>query len=226
LGPRLALLLAPCPCSHQPRLGHPVLLPLAPHVLSMVLPLTRSCPRLLAYCGRSIIKGRVRSCRFRDEPMPTIAAHVMRELARQSPSKRKAITGGTRRTTSRRTASNDPAVLTFESLWTKHRGLRTASPPLPTWPGVIQEISAAGTHGHVLTFCPTSSWRSTCDLSSRICSAPQAYRSKAVPPGQPVPAPRLSLSLQTGAQVAQPQTSFWPDGPTLGFAARGVPPGE
>ena len=27
----------------------------------------------------------------RDEPMPTIAAHVMRKLARQSPSKRKAI---------------------------------------------------------------------------------------------------------------------------------------
>ena len=69
------------------------------------------------------------------------------------------------------------------------------SPPLPPWPGVIHGISAAVSHGHVLTFCPTSSWRSTCDLSSRICSAPQAYRSKAVPPGQPVPAPRLSLSL-------------------------------
>jgi hypothetical protein len=102
------------------------------------------------------------------------------------------------------------------------------SPPLPPWPGVIQEVSAAGTHGHVLTFCPTSSWRSTCDLSSRICSAPQAYRSKAVPPGQPVPAPRPPVSLQTGAQVAQPQTSFWPDGgrgKAAPEALRGIPHG-
>ena len=100
--------------------------------------------------------------------------------------------------------------------------------PFSTWAGVIQEVSAAGTHGHVLTFCPTSSWRSTCDLSSRICSAPQAYRPKAVPPGQPVPAPRLSLSLQTGAQVAQPQTSFWPDGgrgKAAPEALRGIPHG-
>ena len=102
------------------------------------------------------------------------------------------------------------------------------SPPLPPWPGVIHGISTASMHGHVLTFCPTSSWRSTCDLSSRICSAPQAYRSKAVPPGQPVPAPRLSLSLQTGAQVAQPQTSFWPDegrGKAAPEALRGIPHG-
>jgi hypothetical protein len=73
----------------------------------------------------------------------------------------------------------------------------------------------AGMHGHVLTFCPTSSWRSTCDLSSRICSAPQAYRSKAVPPGQPVRAPRFSLSLQnwcSGRAASNEFLARWGEG--------------
>jgi len=73
------------------------------------------------------------------------------------------------------------------------------SPPLPPWPGVIHgmidRISTAGMHGHVLTPCPTSSWRSTCDLSSRICSAPQAHRAKSVRPGQPLPATCLQRSF-------------------------------
>ena len=102
------------------------------------------------------------------------------------------------------------------------------SPPLPPWPGVIHGISDAGMHGHVLTFGPALSWRWTFDLFFIICSAPQADRSKAVPPGQPVPAPRFSLSLQTGAQVAQPQTSFWPDGgraKAAPEALRGIPHG-
>ena len=83
-------------------------------------------------------------------------------------------------------------------------------------------------HGHVLIFYPTSSWRSTFDLFGQNVLKRHRHIDRNLIVRTAPSCAFLQFSLTTGAQVAQPQTSFWPGGgrgKAAPEALRGIPHG-